>query len=187
MPVLTPGWTLLLSLWAMFAVRLGADQFASHSQCVWSLMDKPETSHSAMMVRNGYVFFAYPSGFCSTRSRSRSIPSLSGGVLHRTFFGDLVQVARILSQVRSGASYIAVERPSVQFAMQEIMSGMSTPTVTHWAKVHRLAQYMLQHPEEGRDHTNQRAPDVLEVLTDNDWAKHGSLCPAQSTGLASAC
>ena len=44
--------------------------------------------------------------------------------------------------------HIAIDRPSVQSAKHEIMSSMSTPAVKHWVKLHRLARYMLQCPEE---------------------------------------
>ena len=64
--------------------------------------------------------------------------------------------------------YNAIDRPSVTFAMREIMSGMSTPTVMHWAKLHHLARSMLQYPEERWDHECQRTPHMLEVLTDTD-------------------
>ena len=65
--------------------------------------------------------------------------------------------------------FITNGRRSVQFALYEIMSGISTPTVKHWAKLHLSAQYMLQHPEERWDHVYQRTPETQEVLMDADW------------------
>ena len=38
------------------------------------------------------------------------------------------------------------------------------------AKIHRLAQYMLQYPVERQDYLNQRTPEVLDVLAGTDWA-----------------
>ena len=47
---------------------------------------------------------------------------------------------------------------------------MANPSVMHWAKLHRLARYMLQYPEERWGYEYQRTPTSLEVLTDTDWA-----------------
>ena len=78
--------------------------------------------------------------------------------------------ADLFRRAAGTALYIAIDRPSVQFKMHEIMSVMSTPTVMHWAKLHCLAWYMLQDPEERWDHESQRTPETLEVLTDTAWA-----------------
>ena len=76
----------------------------------------------------------------------------------------------VVRKAAGTALHIAIVRPSVQFALHEIMPGMSTPTVMHWAKLHRLARYMLQYPEKRWDDEYQRTLEMLEVLTDTDCA-----------------
>ena len=62
----------------MFAVRLGADQFASHSQCVWSLMDKPETSYSASWCAVDTFFFCVPKWLLFNTISVSKYPELVG-------------------------------------------------------------------------------------------------------------
>ena len=39
-----------------------------------------------------------------------------------------------------------------------------------WAKLHRQAWYVLHYPEERWNYEQQRTPEMLEVLTNTDWA-----------------
>ena len=55
--------------------------------------------------------------------------------------------AELFRKAAGTALHIAIARPSVQFAMHAIMSSTSTPTVMHWAKLHRPARYMLHFAE----------------------------------------
>ena len=41
---------------------------------------------------------------------------------------------------------LSIDRPSLQFAMSVVMSGMSEPKVVHQLQVVRVARYVLQHP-----------------------------------------
>ena len=68
------------------------------------------------------------------------------------------------------ALYISLDRPTILFATHEVMSGMAEPTELHWAKLHRLARYLLQYPEETWLYDYQELPSKLEVLADSDWA-----------------
>ena len=56
----------------------------------------------------------------------------------------------------------------------------------HCAKLHRLARYMLQCPENSWDNEHQHTPQVLEVLTDRLGRRlnHRSLCDAPRNDLA---
>ena len=63
-----------------------------------------------------------------------------------------------------------MDRPSLQFAVSEVMSGMSEPKVGHQLQVVRVARYVLQHPGETWLFNNQTDPKTLYVYTDTDWA-----------------
>ena len=66
--------------------------------------------------------------------------------------------------------YISLDRPSIQFAMHDVMAGMQEPTELHWARLVRVARYLLEYPKETWMYVYQAFPKNLEVLTDADWA-----------------
>ena len=68
------------------------------------------------------------------------------------------------------ALYISLDRPSIMFAMVDIMAGMAKPTVLHELRLQRLARYLLHHPTEVWVFRCQRPPEGLLVYTDSDWA-----------------
>ena len=98
----------------------------------------------------------------SSESRGSSTPASKGTGKNMCSAIDVLpnERAELFRKAAGTALYFAIDRPSVQFAMDGIISGMSTSTVVHWAKLHCLAQYMQHH----------RIPKMLEVLTDTDWA-----------------
>ena len=57
--------------------------------------------------------------------------------------------------------YMSIDRPSLQFAMSVVMSGMSEPKVVHQLHVVRVARYVLQHPGEAWLFGNQADPKTL--------------------------
>ena len=65
---------------------------------------------------------------------------------------------------------MSIDRPSLQFAMSVVMSGMSGPKVVHQLQVVRVARYVLQHPGETWLFGYQADPKTLYVYTDTDWA-----------------
>ena len=73
-----------------------------------------------------------------------------------------------------------MDRPSVQFAVHEIMPGMCAHTVMHWAKLHRPARYMLQYLEESRD---PRVP----AHTGNAGSTDGPIGPETETQKSVSC
>ena len=75
----------------------------------------------------------------------------------------------LFRKVARTALCIVIDQSSVQFAMHEIMSG-PTPTMMPWAKLHRQAWYVLHYPEERWNYEQQRTREMLEVLTNTDWA-----------------
>ena len=68
------------------------------------------------------------------------------------------------------ALYVSMDRPTIQFAVAEIMAGMQSPTELHWARLHRLARYLWRYPEETWLFSYQDQPKKLELLADSDWA-----------------
>ena len=66
--------------------------------------------------------------------------------------------------------YLSIDRPSLQFAMSVVMSGMSGPKVVHQLQVVRVARYILQHPGETCLFNYQADPETPYVYTDTDWA-----------------
>ena len=66
--------------------------------------------------------------------------------------------------------YLSIDRPSLQFAMSVVMSGMSEPKVVHQLQVVRVARYILQHSGETWLFNYQADPKTLHVYTDTDWA-----------------
>ena len=75
--------------------------------------------------------------------------------------------------------FLSIDRPSLQFAISVVMSGMSEPKVVHQLQVMRLARYVLQHMGEIWLFNCQADPKTLYV-------RHGlgSLCRALWRGMA---
>ena len=65
---------------------------------------------------------------------------------------------------------MSIDRPSLQFAISVVMSGMSEPKVVHQPQVARVARYVLQHPGETSVFGYQADPEKLHVYTDTDGA-----------------
>ena len=78
--------------------------------------------------------------------------------------------AQTFRQAAGTGLYMSIGRPSLQFAMSVVMSGMCEPKVVHQLRVVRVARYVLQHPGETWLFNNQADPKTLYVYTDTDWA-----------------
>ena len=66
--------------------------------------------------------------------------------------------------------YLSIDRPSLQFAMSAVMSGMSVPKVVHHLQAVRVAPYVLQHPGETWLFNYRANPGMIHVHTDTDLA-----------------
>ena len=64
----------------------------------------------------------------------------------------------------------SIGRPSLQFSMSVVRSGMSEPKVVHQLQVVRVARYVLQHPGEAWLFGYQADPKTRYVYTDTDWS-----------------
>ena len=68
------------------------------------------------------------------------------------------------------ALYLSLDRPSIQFAVCDLSSGMSQPKVVHMLKLRKLGKYLLKYPEEIWLFKYQDVVKQLTVFTDSDWA-----------------
>ena len=78
--------------------------------------------------------------------------------------------AQTFRQAAGTGLHLSIDRPSLQFAMSAVMSGMSVPKVVHQLQVVRLVPYVLQHPEETWLFNYQANPGMIHGHTDTDWA-----------------
>ena len=78
--------------------------------------------------------------------------------------------AQTFRQAAGMGLYMSIDRPSLQFAMSVVMSGMSEPKVDHHLQVVRVARCILQHPGEALLFGCQADLKTLYVYTDTDWA-----------------
>ncbi|CAE7038143.1 unnamed protein product, partial [Symbiodinium sp. CCMP2592] len=67
------------------------------------------------------------------------------------------------------ALYLSQDRPTIQYALSEITSGMAKPTVEHELKLKHLGRYLLKYPKEVWHYEYQEQPEEAVVLTDSDW------------------
>ncbi len=89
----------------------------------------------------------------------------------RTIIDELtVEEATSFRQGAGTGLYLSIDRPSLQFAMGEVMSGMQTPLVKHKLMLHHLARYVVKYPSEVWLFKYQEMPKVLRIYTDSDWA-----------------
>ena len=68
------------------------------------------------------------------------------------------------------ALYLSLDRPSIQYAVSDIASGMANPTILHMLKIKRLGRYLLKHPREIWEFECQETPKSVCVMSDSDWA-----------------
>ena len=73
--------------------------------------------------------------------------------------------AQTFRQAAGTGLYMSIDRPSLQFAMSVVMSGMSEPKVVHQLQEVRVARYVLQHPGEIWLFNCQADPKTLYVYT----------------------
>ena len=46
------------------------------------------------------------------------------------------------------ALYLSLDRPTLQFAVSDLASGMSRPKVIHMLKLRKLGKYLVKYPKE---------------------------------------
>ena len=78
--------------------------------------------------------------------------------------------ASVFRKLAGTALYLSLDRPTIQFAVSDITSGMAKPLRLHMHKLRRLGRYLIKHPREVWNFEFQMAPKELVVFTDSDWA-----------------
>ena len=68
------------------------------------------------------------------------------------------------------ALYLSLDRPTIQFAVCDISSGMSKPLRIHLYRLRRLVRYLIKFPTESWIYELQECPREITVYTDSDWA-----------------
>ncbi|CAK0856358.1 unnamed protein product [Prorocentrum cordatum] len=66
--------------------------------------------------------------------------------------------------------YLALDRPEVQFAAKECARGMQKPTERHLRLLNRAGRFLIGAPRAIWKWGRQRAPTVMDIYSDTDWA-----------------
>ena len=72
--------------------------------------------------------------------------------------------------LRQTGLYLSIDRPSLQYAMSEVMGGAQTPFVKLKLMIHHAAHYVAKYPAEVWLLKYQDMPKVLRIYTDSEWA-----------------
>jgi hypothetical protein len=84
------------------------------------------------------------------------------------------------------ANFLAMDRPDVQYTAKEICKSMSKPKRKSWAKLKRLARYLVKYPRlvwRFLDDGNV-GMEYLDVYSDSDWAGDKVTRKSTSGGVA---
>ena len=81
-------------------------------------------------------------------------------------------------QLGARANYLATDRGDITFASKEICRDMSAPTEASWAKLKRLARYLMGSPRLIEKFYEQET-NHMRVYADSDWA--GCIATRKST------
>lgn len=88
--------------------------------------------------------------------------------------------ATMFRSIAARVNYLALDRPDLQFAAKEVCRLMSRPTRGCWARLKRIARYLVQHPRLVIRFADVGAlPSEVRVFSDSDWA--GCLRTRRST------
>ena len=142
-----------------------------------------EGKHLGRIVRwtpQGYEWQANPkhatdlleiTQFTST-SRGSSVPATKATAQGRRDALDALPDSEVQSfrQAAGTGLYLSIDRPTIQFAMGDVMAGMANPQRIHQLQMQRVARYVLEFPEEVWLYNYQSMPKELYVYTDSDWA-----------------
>ncbi|CAK0838042.1 unnamed protein product, partial [Prorocentrum cordatum] len=66
--------------------------------------------------------------------------------------------------------YLALDRPEVQFTAKECARGMQKPTERHLRLLKRAGRFLIGAPRAIWKWGRQRAPTVMDIYSDTDWA-----------------
>ena len=91
--------------------------------------------------------------------------------------------AQTFRQAAGTGLYMSIDRPSLQFAMSVVMSGISEPKLVHQLQVVRVALYVLQHPERlGCSDTKQTRRHCMCTRTADVLTRQSVSCTVKRYG-----
>ena len=67
-------------------------------------------------------------------------------------------------------NYMVSDRADIQYSVKELCREMSAPTEASWAKLKKVGRYLITRPRLLIHFKYQVATQVIDVLTDSDWA-----------------
>ena len=67
-------------------------------------------------------------------------------------------------------NFLSIDRPDIQYAVKEASRCMAKPTTKDWAKLERLAKYLVHRPRAVTKYPWQDRPKEIITYTDSDWA-----------------
>ena len=76
--------------------------------------------------------------------------------------------AKWFRQMAGTALYLSLDRPTIQFAVSQIATGMSQPTELHLLHLKRLVRYLVKYPTEQWRFDLQDEPDSLHIYCDSN-------------------
>ena len=81
-------------------------------------------------------------------------------------------------------NYRALDRPDIQYSAKEICRETSAPTTTSLNKLVRLARYLVVQPRAVWQFECKKAPGVLTISVDSNWASCKRTRKSTSGGAA---
>ena len=78
--------------------------------------------------------------------------------------------ATVFRKVAARANYLGMDRVDIQQAVKEVCKGMAKPTVGDRKKLKRLARFLKGKPRLVWRFGWQERQELMEVVTDSDWA-----------------
>ena len=76
--------------------------------------------------------------------------------------------AKWFRQMAGTALYLSSDRPTMQFAVSQIATGMLQPTELHLLHLKRLVRYLVKYPTEQWRFDLQDEPDSLHIYCDSN-------------------
>jgi hypothetical protein len=93
---------------------------------------------------------------------------------------------RAIGAIAARANYLSLDRADIQYTAKEICRHMARPRKQDWAKLKRLARYLLMYPRLVWRFMSDGnvGEEYLEVFSDSDWAGDRMKRRSTSGGMA---
>ena len=77
--------------------------------------------------------------------------------------------AKQFGHLTGTALYLSLDRPTIQFTVSQVASGMQKPTKLHMMQLKRLVRYLVKHPVEQWIYEEQADCHTIHVYSGSDW------------------